>query len=94
MNLYLGLVYQKGFDGKYELINHRSILKILLNPILRKFGYFINTVYDKIEDKVKGLEILKLKKDSPISIFEQYGKAILYPFDPECMILKRKRILF
>lgn len=35
----LGIVY----DSAGEMINHRSLLKVLLNPILRAFGFQIAT---------------------------------------------------
>lgn len=38
MNLQLGIIWR---DGK--IINHRSLLKVALNPILRVIGYEIAT---------------------------------------------------
>ena len=35
----LGILYK---DGK--IVSHRSIIKVLLNPILRYFGYHIVTI--------------------------------------------------
>ena len=40
MKLYLGIVKK---DGK--IINHRSLLKIILNPLLRIFGFQIATKF-------------------------------------------------
>jgi hypothetical protein len=34
----LGIVYYNGY-----IVSHRSIIKVLFNPILRRFGYYIGT---------------------------------------------------
>jgi hypothetical protein len=34
----LGLLYKNG-----EVVNHRSLLKVVINPILRYFGFCIGT---------------------------------------------------
>ena len=34
----LGILYKGG-----KIVNHRSLLKVLINPILRYFGYCIGT---------------------------------------------------
>lgn len=44
----LGLVY----DLNNNLQNHRSLLKILLNPWLRTIGWHIATSYNKITRKM------------------------------------------
>ena len=46
----LGIVYK---DGK--VINHRSLIKVILNPILRYFGYQIGTLFD---DGILGKPVL------------------------------------
>lgn len=50
----LGLIY----DSTNQLINHRSILKIVLNPILRSIGWQIATPYNKIT-KILGWMIIE-----------------------------------
>jgi hypothetical protein len=50
----LGIVYK---DGK--IINHRSLLMISLNPILRYFGYQISTKYCIETDTLLGITITK-----------------------------------
>lgn len=40
MKLNLGILYKDGV-----IVNHRSILKVFFNPILRYFGVFIGTEY-------------------------------------------------
>ena len=48
----LGVLYKDG-----QIVNHRSLLKVLLNPILRRFGYYIGTICEN--NKLKGLKIGK-----------------------------------
>lgn len=73
--LNLGILYK---DGK--IVNHRSLLKVLLNPILRYFGYYIGTIC--IDEKLKGIKIQKGQK----------SKSIKYDFscnDHDTIIKKR-----
>jgi hypothetical protein len=51
----LGILYK---DGK--IVNHRSLLKVLLNPILRRFGYYICSVY--IDNTIKSIKLQKGQK--------------------------------
>ena len=46
----LGIVYK---DNK--IINHRSLLKVLLNPFLRRIGLYIGTLY--IDGQLKGIRL-------------------------------------
>ena len=46
----LGILYKNGV-----IVNHRSLLKVLLNPILRKFGYYIGSVCT--ENTIKGIKL-------------------------------------
>lgn len=39
--LKLGILYKNG-----EIVNHRSLSKIILNPILRYFGYYIGSIFE------------------------------------------------
>jgi hypothetical protein len=39
--LKLGILYKNN-----KIVNHRSLLKVLVNPILRYFGYCIGTKYE------------------------------------------------
>jgi hypothetical protein len=48
MQLNLGIIKKKD-----EIISHRSLIKVLFNPILRTFGCQIATPYD-LETKVLG----------------------------------------
>lgn len=51
----LGIV----FDNEMNVINHRSLLKVFINPFLRCFGVCIATKFDGNE--LGGLTILKSK---------------------------------
>jgi hypothetical protein len=72
----LGIVYK---DGK--VVSHRSLLKVLLNPILRYFGYQIATVYCAEKDKLKGLKIIKSERILP--------KWEKYNYDYDFIVKKR-----
>ncbi len=58
MKLYLGVIKNKE-TGK--VINHRSLLKILLNPFLRVVGVQINTIFDKPTQKILGYDLMFIK---------------------------------
>lgn len=36
----LGIIYENG-----EIINHRSMLKVIVNPVLRVFGFQLCTIF-------------------------------------------------
>lgn len=91
MDLHLGLIYKKQIDYSYRLINHRSILKIILNPILRVFGIMISSIYDKESDIIKGLEIVKCPIQ--INIIRNYKNSIFYSMQPNIKI-KKERVWF
>ena len=57
----LGILYK---DNK--IVNHRSLLKVLINPILRYFGFYIGTSYNLSNNKIGGIHILKTKKSNKI----------------------------
>lgn len=76
--LKLGILYKNGV-----IVNHRSLLKILINPILRYFGYYIGTIYEN--KKIKGLTFRKGQKENRISYSLETN---------EYDTIIRKRILF
>lgn len=46
----LGILYKNG-----KIVNHRSLLKVVLNPILRYFGYYIGSIC--IDNEIIGLKL-------------------------------------
>jgi hypothetical protein len=78
-NLNLGILYK---DNK--IVNHRSILKVFINPILRYFGYCIAT--NCKNEKLGKIVIISQEKIKPI-------KWNLYDYNDFDKIIK-KRILF
>jgi hypothetical protein len=74
----LGILYK---DGK--IVNHRSLIKVLLNPIFRKLGFQIGSIC--INNEIKGIKIDKCKKANEIKWdFNSYN---------EYDILIKKRII-
>lgn len=55
INFKLGILYK---DKK--IVNHRSLLKVLINPILRYFGYCIGTLYDPLTEELGCIRIVKV----------------------------------
>lgn len=80
----LGILYLND-----SVVNHRSILKVLLNPILRIFGFCIATIYNPENDKLENIEIIEQKKE--FNIFKNY-KNSLFTCNKFNKII-RKRIL-
>jgi len=55
MNLNLGVIYQNG-----KIINHRSLVKIIMNPILRRlFGIAISSIF--VNNRFMRYKIIKQK---------------------------------
>ena len=46
----LGILYKNG-----KIVNHRSLLKVVLNPVLRYFGYYIGSIC--IDNEIIGLKL-------------------------------------
>lgn len=57
--LKLGILYK---DEK--IVNHRSLSKVLLNPILRYFGYYIGSIF--IDKKFIKYKICRCEKSKTI----------------------------
>jgi hypothetical protein len=55
----LGILYK---DGK--IVNHRSLVKVLLNPILRYFGYYIGSIC--IDNEIRGVKLERGQKVNKI----------------------------
>lgn len=92
MKLYLGIIYQISIvDHKLYPRSHRSVLKILLNPILRILGFQINSIHDGYN--VTGIELMKLDK-LYLNLVENYKSSLFYDFDESTMAILKKRIWF
>lgn len=75
----LGILYKNG-----QLVNHRSLLKVLINPILRYFGFCIGTVYKN--EKLCGIRLIKQEGTNKIEWdFDNHND-----FD---YIIKKRRII-
>lgn len=59
MKLNLGIVYKDNM-----IVNHRSLIKVLINPILRYYGFCIATNCEN--NKLKGIKIIKQQKSIKI----------------------------
>lgn len=59
--LKLGILYKSG-----KIVNHRSLLKVLINPILRYFGFCIGTKYIKEKKQLGGICIARQNKSNKI----------------------------
>lgn len=57
----LGVLYKNK-----KIVNHRSLLKVFVNPILRYFGYCIGTLYDSTIEQLGGIRIVKTEKSNKI----------------------------
>ena len=57
----LGILYKNN-----KIVNHRSLLKVLLNPIMRYFGHCIGTIYDSSAEQLGGIRIVKAEKSNEI----------------------------
>jgi len=75
----LGILYK---DGK--IVNHRSLLKVLLNPILRRFGFHIATHYSNNE-----LGSVKLQKCSKVKRIKWDFKS----YNDHDTIIKKRTII-
>lgn len=79
--LNLGIIYKNN-----KVCNHRSLLKTLLNPFLRMFGFQIATLYYENKNKLGGLFISKCDK--------QPFEDSLFSFElKDNMHIVKKRIL-
>ncbi len=73
----LGIVYK---DGK--VINHRSFVKVVFNPIFRYFGFCLSTKFKK--DDIGGFKFIRCNRKK--IRWENYG-------DDYDFILKKRMIL-
>ena len=76
-NFNLGIIWK---DGK--IINHRSLLKVLCNPIFRFFGWQIISIF--ADNKIK----INLMKTKPLPL----KWSFVYNADG-CIIEKKRRVV-
>lgn len=70
--LTLGILYK---DGK--VVNHRSLLKVLLNPLLRSIGLCVGTQFEN--EEIKKLVLFKVKPTKlkyDFNSYNEYDKII------------------
>ena len=79
--MFFGIIINN--DGK--IINHRSIIKVFLNPFLRLVGLQIATNYDKKNNKLLYPVIMRCEKRKEI-IFS-------YELCENCKVIRRRIIL-
>lgn len=64
----LGIIYNK--DEK--IVNHRSLIQVLFNPILRLVGFQIVTKYDPSKNKLLKPAICRCEKQKVLN-FHKYN---------------------
>ena len=74
----LGIIVK---DGK--VVNHRSLLKVLINPFLRTIGWQIASILE--DNNIKGISLVGCPKIS---------FKIMWNYDLQgCLLIKRRRII-
>ena len=69
------------------MINHRSLFKVVFNPIFRYFGFCVGTPYDIADYKLIGIvKFFKVESENKIT----YSKYIL---DNDMKIVKKRMII-
>jgi hypothetical protein len=75
--MHLGILYHKGV-----IVNHRSLFKVILNPILRYYGWYIGSIFK--DDKFITYKLGKCKR----------SKSIKYTLDHnDCDLIIKKRMI-
>lgn len=78
--LNLGTIRKNG-----KIINHRSLFKVVLNPVFRSLGFCIGTPYDLEKDKFCGIFIFMKCPRKKIQ-WKSYDMT-------DCVLEKRRRII-
>lgn len=68
MDLKLGIIYSGD-----KIVNHRSLLKILLNPIFRFFGFQIATPYYNDKTELGFLTLTRCKRTNTIDFKKSFN---------------------
>ena len=90
--LCLGIIYKKDIFGNYKAISHRSLVKILINPILSIFGYVLESQYCPRKDAITGIRVCKVRYKKP-NLIHNYQNIISYDFDNSTMKIRKIRII-
>ena len=77
-------------DAEGKIRNHRSLLKVLLNPFLRLVGLNIGTEYVPSENKLYGARLF-WTKEPPFRVRRCLGGILKYDL-PEGWTIKKERI--
>lgn len=79
MKLNLGVIYK---DNK--IINHRSLFKVLFNPIFRYLGFCVGTPFDENKNKINGIiKFYKIDRSKTI----KYSK---YELEYNMKVIKKR----
>ena len=70
-----------------KIINHRSLIKVILNPFLRMIGFQIATRYLTYEDLLKGPTIIRCEKLKNISFRYNRTDDLKYTIIPKRRII-------
>lgn len=80
MVMNLGVVYKNG-----KIINHRSLVKVIINPFLRLIGFNIETVFDPKNKKLYYPKIARTEKKKTLTF--------VYELEKDFEIKKKRRII-
>ena len=69
MKLNLGVIV----DEHKQIIAHRSLVKVLLNPIFRRFGFYIGTII--LDNEVIGVKFFKGQKTNDVQYNIEAGRS-------------------
>ena len=84
-NLNLGIIYDENGNAQ----NHRSLLKVALNPFLRAFGCQITSCWDFGANKILGYELRKCEK---IPLLKGLKSSWLFVLSKNWRLKKIKRL--
>lgn len=81
----LGLIY----DENGDIANHRSVLKVICNPLLRIAGLNIATVVEN-DGSISGLELVSCSK---IELVDAIHSMFAFKLPPRWFVLKKRLII-
>jgi hypothetical protein len=80
--LYLGII----ISPTNNLLNHRSLFKVLCNPFFRLFGFQVATLFCKSKMKKRNSVFIKCKREKRLNFSFDYVLG-------ENLIIKKYRII-